>query len=213
MAEYYGVTRTPEYLMHYGVRGMRWGIRKAIAKGDNASLSKHYHKAIKKLGKLSLNANQDVQKKIYSKAKANMLSGATMSGGMSAGLTAGLNSHLSIKDRLKYGGIAGAAGALGGAIINSKGIGAGRYASDRGHAKAVAKRNAWRKEMENSFKGTRYGGKEQRKFHQQITALSDQKDPKAYINKQYRKSIIEAASQGRTSGGASTTGKKRRRRG
>lgn len=28
MAQYYGVTRTNEYLMHHGVKGMRWGARK-----------------------------------------------------------------------------------------------------------------------------------------------------------------------------------------
>ena len=27
---YYGVTRSPEYLAHYGVKGMKWGVRKYV---------------------------------------------------------------------------------------------------------------------------------------------------------------------------------------
>ena len=105
MAEYYAVERSPEYLAHYGVRGMKWGVRKAIKRGDNARLSKAYQKAVKKLGKLSLNANQGVQKKIYSNAKRNMAVGAVSSAGISAGLTAAANNHTSIANRAKYAGI------------------------------------------------------------------------------------------------------------
>lgn len=192
MAEYYAVERTSEYLAHYGIRGMKWGVRKAIASGNPARLTKQYMKAVKKLGKLSLNANQGVMKKRYNTAKSNMAIGAATSGGLSAALTAGTNSHLPIKKNLLYSGIAGATGAAAGALLNSKGIMSGRYASDKGHAKAIAKRNEFRKAMESEFKGTKYGGKEQHKFHQQITAISDSRDPKAYINKQYQKSIREA---------------------
>lgn len=191
MSEYYGVTRTPEYLMHYGVRGMRWGVRKAIERGDDARLSKAYQKAVKKLGKLSLNANQGVQKKIYSQAKRNMAVGAISSAGISAGLTAATNHGMSAANKAKYSAIAGLAGGVGGALINSRGIGAGRYASDRGHAKAIAKRDAWRKEMESTFKGTRYGGNAQRKFHSEITRISDASNPKGYVAGQYRKSVNE----------------------
>ena len=30
MAEYYGVQRSEEYLAHYGIKGMKWGVRKEI---------------------------------------------------------------------------------------------------------------------------------------------------------------------------------------
>ena len=192
MAEYYGVVRTPEYLAHYGVRGMKWGVRRAIRSGDPQKLRKAYLKAAKHLGKLSINANQGIMQQRYKTAKRNMAYGAGMSGAMSAGITAGLNTHIPIKQNLLYSGAAGLGGALGGALLNSKGIMSGRYASNKGHAKAIAKRNEFRKALESEFKGTRYGGKEQKKFHQQITAISDQKDPKAYVSKQYRRAQAEA---------------------
>lgn len=52
MSSYYGVTRSSEYLAHYGVRGMKWGVRKAIQTGDSNQLGKHYYKAAQKLQKL-----------------------------------------------------------------------------------------------------------------------------------------------------------------
>ena len=30
MANYYGIQRSDEYLAHYGIKGMKWGVRKAI---------------------------------------------------------------------------------------------------------------------------------------------------------------------------------------
>ena len=51
----YAIERSDEYLAHYGVRGMRWGVRKAREMGGArgaARLSKQYAKAQKKLAKL-----------------------------------------------------------------------------------------------------------------------------------------------------------------
>ena len=192
MAQYYAVERSSEYLAHYGVRGMKWGIRRAIQRGDSAALSRQYQKAAKKLSKLSLNANRGVQQRSYKAAKSRMVRGAAESGAASAALTAALNSRHGLKSAAISGGIAGLAGATAGALLNSKGIGSRRYISDRGHARAIEKRNKWRKDMESAFKGTSYGGKEQKKFHQQITALSDVSDPRKYIMKQYKRASIEA---------------------
>lgn len=51
MGEYYAVERSSDYLAHYGVRGMKWGIRKAIDRiHSNVRMSKNYMKARKKLG-------------------------------------------------------------------------------------------------------------------------------------------------------------------
>lgn len=44
MATYYGVERSSEYFQHDGVKGMRWGVRKA--------LDRHYKRAKAKLAKL-----------------------------------------------------------------------------------------------------------------------------------------------------------------
>lgn len=49
---YYGVTRSTNTLSHYGVKGMKWGVRKAILSGNARSLNRHYRKAAKKLAKL-----------------------------------------------------------------------------------------------------------------------------------------------------------------
>ena len=48
MGEYYGVERSPEYLAHHGVRGMRWGFRKNRDTQSNGH-SMAYNDAKKKL--------------------------------------------------------------------------------------------------------------------------------------------------------------------
>ena len=159
MSEYYAVVRSDDALMHYGIKGMKWGIRRAIKSGNSQRLAKQYSKAARKLGKLSLRANRDLMKKRYTTAKMAMAQGAAVSAGMSAGLTAAANKNGSFKKRAALAGIAGLAGGVAGAAINSKGISSGRYVSDRGHAKAVAKRDKWKKNMEFAFAGTKYASK------------------------------------------------------
>lgn len=68
--EYYGVPSTPNenFIAHYGIKGMRWGVRKALASGNEKALAKQYKKAAKKLKKL-----QDIginSKKYAAKAAA-----------------------------------------------------------------------------------------------------------------------------------------------
>ena len=48
----YAVERSDEYLAHYGIRGMKWGVRRAIKSGNSARLGRQYAKAQKKLAKL-----------------------------------------------------------------------------------------------------------------------------------------------------------------
>ena len=54
MNEYYGAptTRMDDYLAHYGIKGMKWGVRKAVALGNQKMLDAHFRKAAKKLYKL-----------------------------------------------------------------------------------------------------------------------------------------------------------------
>ena len=50
--DYYSTESSTDYLLHYGVKGMKWGVRKAIALGNEKALDRHYKKAAKKLKKL-----------------------------------------------------------------------------------------------------------------------------------------------------------------
>lgn len=67
MSEYYAVIRSSNELAHYGIRGMRWGVRKAIQRGDMQAYSKQYRKAEKKLKKLSEKADIEKQKEVAKK--------------------------------------------------------------------------------------------------------------------------------------------------
>lgn len=49
---YYGVTRSTDHLAHYGVKGMKWGVRRALARGNDKAVDRHFRKAAKKLRKL-----------------------------------------------------------------------------------------------------------------------------------------------------------------
>lgn len=82
MAEYYAVERSSEYLAHFGVRGMKWGVRKQRPMGNNRPNSAAYNNALRKLSRVST------------------IGGAV--GGIAGGLTKGFAG----------GAIGGAAGAL-----------------------------------------------------------------------------------------------------
>jgi len=52
MSEYYAVVRSTDHLAHYGVKGMKWGVRKALARGDEKALDRHFRRAVRKLARL-----------------------------------------------------------------------------------------------------------------------------------------------------------------
>ncbi len=57
MNEYYGVPSTPteDFLMHYGIKGMKWGVRKQIERvGNRRPHSKGYMDAEKKLKRATM---------------------------------------------------------------------------------------------------------------------------------------------------------------
>lgn len=84
----YGVERSSEYLAHYGIRGMKWGVRKAIKSGNSARLSKQYAKASKKLAKLEKRAANTGK---YARRAALMGAGAAAAGGLAAVGTEGVS--------------------------------------------------------------------------------------------------------------------------
>lgn len=84
--EYYGAPSTPtsDYLAHYGVKGMKWGVRKAIQTGGERGarrLSKQFAKAQKKLAKLEKRASKT---DAYAKRAKRMAAGAAVAGGLAA---------------------------------------------------------------------------------------------------------------------------------
>ena len=243
--KYYGVDRSEAYLAHYGIKGMKWGVKKAKESGNERKLARQYKKAAKKLSKLNERADIETQTSKANKAKTvSAISGSL--GATSFGV-AGLgnvsqkilwknhgkkalsvyqgqpykemqnalnvinNTKVNSLDDLKkvndarhkfdkarelaqkrskltsvpegayignddlqkllkkdqarnqriidHQAVASLVGAAG--LATSLGSGA-KYAvhkyrtTAKGHAKAVAKRDAWKKEMKSAFKGTSY---------------------------------------------------------
>lgn len=142
---YYGIQRSDEYLAHYGVRGMKWGVRKAIERGDRAALGHHYLKAQRKLAKLTEQANTG--RGIGSRRAAI---GALTSAALSGAGTYAINriQGASPLDAAKTAGLAAVAGGAGGGILNS-----GR-ATRAEMMNARARRDAWKRKMDRTFKGT-----------------------------------------------------------
>ena len=100
----YAIERSPDYLAHYGIRGMKWGVRKAIARGDSRALGKQYAKAQKKLAKLEKRA---ANSKKYARRAALMGAGAAAAGGLAAAGTTGVSK---LMNATSYGMSKGALG-------------------------------------------------------------------------------------------------------
>lgn len=83
----YAIERNGDYLAHYGIKGMKWGVRKAIERGNSRALSRQYAKAQKKLAKLEKRAANG---KKYAKRAAALGAGAAAAGGLAAVGTAGV---------------------------------------------------------------------------------------------------------------------------
>ena len=167
MSEYYAVERSGDSLKHYGVKGMRWGVKKAIERGNSNKLARQYKKASKKLAKLENKANIDYQKKRIKNA-SNKQKLVAMAGSANIGIAGGLTaaSYTDALKRAKKGinssfnvYIPTGAG-IAAADIAVRQIGknkAKKLASAEGHKQAVKNANAFRGEMKKAFKGTVYG--------------------------------------------------------
>lgn len=83
----YAIERNDEYLAHFGVKGMRWGVRKARETGNSRRLGRMYKKAAKKLAKLEKRAASG---KKYARRAAALGAGAAVAGGAAALGTAGV---------------------------------------------------------------------------------------------------------------------------
>lgn len=163
MAQYYGVNRSDDYLAHYGVKGMKWGVRKAIERHDNAAYLRQYSKAQKKLKTLKEHTNRKAQKE---EAIGRAATGAL---GIGAGALGGLASYGVVKGQLaaqralfpndEYRmimhpiGLYGMTGAaLGGGLgLLGASIPAAYRATKMGNKHAVKKYNKFKSEMNKTF--------------------------------------------------------------
>lgn len=120
----YAIERNDDYLAHYGIRGMKWGVRKAIESGNARKLSRQYAKAQKKLAKLEKRANSGSK---YAKRAAALGAGAAAAGGLAALGTSGVANITRGAGKFGRNAMVG----LGGAM-NSLGNVAGRAATAPG---------------------------------------------------------------------------------
>ena len=200
---YYAVERSSDSLAHYGVKGMRWGVRKAIASGSDKKMARAYKKAHKRLKKLQTRANIEAQKanvNVQRKKAIRAGVGSVGAGAAAYGLKkisnadkgiASLTYTNALLDSHKYGlkpsmnfygdrikkysdlasntntahqlsgltsvGLAAKSGYHAGKAIASK-----YRTTKKGHARAVAKANAWKSEMDKAFAGTKYAANRKR---------------------------------------------------
>ncbi len=118
MDEYYASpVASTDFLMHYGVKGMKWGVRKALERGDVKALRRHQIKALKKLAKLNKMA---VSGKKYAAKAAAYGTGAALAGGLS-GLGTGKISSLLLNRAAHLGKMSDQALATGSLIDKIRG--------------------------------------------------------------------------------------------
>lgn len=86
---YYGNEPSSDFIAHYGIKGMKWGVRRALERNNEKALYRNYRKAAKKLEKL--NARTDIETQKAQAAKFNKISKVSRRIGHVGALTAGLS--------------------------------------------------------------------------------------------------------------------------
>lgn len=167
--EYYGREPSSDFFAHYGVRGMKWGVRKAIERRDISLLSNHHSKAMRKLEKLKEKADRNKQKenaKGYAALGALGLGAGALGGLASYGLVKGqiaaqraINPYAKSRMVLHPVGLYGmSALSAGGGLASLGASAASAYRATKfGNKRAVNKYKKFKSEMDATFKGTRFG--------------------------------------------------------
>ena len=105
----YAIDRSDEYLEHYGIKGMKWGVRKALESGNSRALARQYRKASRKLARLEKRATSG---KKYARRAALLGAGAAAAGGLAAAGTTGIGNALSATSRVAGSGMRGIGGGM-----------------------------------------------------------------------------------------------------
>ena len=105
MSEYYAVQRSTDHLAHYGVKGMKWGVRKALIKGNARSLDRQFRKAARKLKKLQ---NIGLKPGKYAAKAAAYGVAAAGTGTIAIAGSKGLSNYIRKKALGKLSGVIGA---------------------------------------------------------------------------------------------------------
>ena len=163
--EYYGVATTPteDFLAHYGIKGMKWGVRKALKNNNMSKLAYHYQRAVNKNNTLKDRTsikNQKDDAKSYAAAGGALLGLGALGGLASYGLIKGqkkLNNL--ILPNSPYEQYMVPTGLIGGSALSAAGglasLGAGAASAYRatkhGNKKAIEKQKRFNKEMNRTF--------------------------------------------------------------
>lgn len=83
MGQYYAIVRSDDFLAHYGIKGMRWHVRKALQKGNTRKYNRYRKKAMKRLiryEKQAANGSKYARRAIHKTASAIGVGGKVLMG-------------------------------------------------------------------------------------------------------------------------------------
>lgn len=175
MNDYYGInTSSSDFFMHYGIKGMKWGVRKAVDKAysgrpHSSSFNRvrdklriiQEEKAIAKVQNAQAKGRTRKVRKLYNIASEKL---TELDNNANRDYQRGQNSQMK-EDQSRMFWWSDESGRFGTApnkntvvrVMNRiDGRKSKKLISDKGHARAVQDRNAYARQMAKMFNGTEY---------------------------------------------------------